>query len=101
MESVQSPAHLKSYVFPLTEFVAPTNTATIGVDPLFFTGRNLHVIGTMTGTMKDVDKALDYVKRGFLKQICEVRPLSKMPESIEQLRRGEVPGRIVIDFNAE
>jgi propanol-preferring alcohol dehydrogenase len=51
--------------------------------------------------MKDVDKALDYVKRGFLKQICEVRPLSKMPESIEQLRRGEVPGRIVIDFNAE
>ena len=53
----------------------------------------------MTGTMKDVDAALDYAKHGVLKQICEVRPLSKMPESVEQLRRGEVPGRIVIDVN--
>jgi alcohol dehydrogenase, propanol-preferring len=80
---------------------APTNTTTIGADPLVFTSRNLHVTGTMTGTMKDVDSALDYAKRGLLSQICEVRPLSKMPESLQQLRRGEVPGRIVIDFNAE
>jgi alcohol dehydrogenase, propanol-preferring len=46
------------------------------------------VIGTTTGTTKNVDSALDYAKRGLLKQICEVRPLSKMPESVEQLRRG-------------
>jgi propanol-preferring alcohol dehydrogenase len=56
---------------------APSNTTTIGADPLVFTSRNLHVIGTMTGTMKNVDSALDYAKRGLLKQICKVRPLAR------------------------
>jgi D-arabinose 1-dehydrogenase-like Zn-dependent alcohol dehydrogenase len=101
LESVESPASLKYYFFNLTPFIAPTNTATIGADPLLFTGRNLHVTRTMTGTMKDVDKALDYAKRGLLKQICEVRPLTQVPESVKQLRRGEVLGRIVIDANVE
>lgn len=80
---------------------APSNTTTIGADPLVFTSRNLHIMGTMTGTLKDVDEALDYAKRRLLQDICEVRPLSEMPESVQQLRRGEVPGRIVIDFNME
>lgn len=49
--------------------------------------------------MKDTAAALEYAQRGLLKQICEVRGLSQFPESVMQLKRGEVPGRIVIDFN--
>lgn len=48
--------------------------------------------------MQDTAMALQYAQRGLLKQICEVRGLSEMPESVQQLRRGEVAGRIVIDF---
>lgn len=49
--------------------------------------------------MEDTRKSLEYAQRGLLKQICEVRGLSQMPESVQQLRRGEVAGRVVIDFN--
>ena len=55
----------------------------------------------MTSTMEDANKALDYAKHSALKQICEVRPLSQLPESFEQLRKGQVAGRIVIDFNLD
>jgi propanol-preferring alcohol dehydrogenase len=81
--------------------LAPSNTVTIGADPLIFNAINMHIMGSMTGSRKTTDAALDYARRGLLQQICEIRPLSQLPESVEQLRRGQVPGRIVIDFNLE
>lgn len=33
------------------------------------------------------------------RDICEVRGLSALPQSVEDLKKGRVPGRIVIDFN--
>jgi len=77
----------------------PANTTTIGADPSHFAFRNLHVMGSLVGTMQDTAAALEYAQRGLLKSICEVRGLSQFPESVQQLKRGEVPGRIVIDFN--
>lgn len=68
---------------------------------MIFAATNLHIAGTMTGSRKDTDEALAFAKRGELKDICEVRPLSRLPESIKQLRKGLVAGRIVIDFNLE
>lgn len=75
-------------------------TVTLGTDPSFFAFRNLTVKGTLVGSMKDTHMALDYARRGLLKQICEVVPIDQMPEAIERLRKNQVPGRIVVDFNA-
>ena len=47
----------------------------------------------------DTDIALDFAKRGLLRQICEVYPIDKKPEAVEKLRKGEVTGRCVVDFN--
>ena len=80
---------------------APAGLVNLGTDPNFFVFKNLSVIGTLVGTMKDTDAALDYASRGLLKPICEVRGMSAFPESVQQLRRGEVAGRIVIDFNKD
>jgi len=77
----------------------PKGEVVIGTDPSQFAFKNLHVIGTLVGTMRDTQAALEYAQRGLLKQIAEVRPLSKMPESVKQLHRGEIAGRVVIDFN--
>ncbi|KAH9205118.1 chaperonin 10-like protein [Leptodontidium sp. 2 PMI_412] len=77
----------------------PKDTVTVGGDPSHFAFRNLKVIGSLVGTMQDTAQALEYAQRGLLKQICEVRGLSEMPESVQQLRRGEIAGRVVIDFN--
>jgi len=73
----------------------------LGTDPNQFAFRNLTIKGSLVGTMKDTEAALNYAKRGLLKSIAEVRGMSAFPESVQQLRRGEVAGRIVIDFNKE
>ncbi|KAK5123143.1 hypothetical protein LTR85_003341 [Meristemomyces frigidus] len=79
----------------------PAGAVTLGTDPNLFVFKNLSIIGTLVGTMQDTAAALDYARRGLLKSICEVRGMSAMPESIQQLRRGEIAGRIVIDFNKD
>ena len=57
------------------------------------------ISGTLVGTMEDTRIALDYAKRGLLKQICEVYPIDKLPEAVDRLRKGQVAGRMVVDFN--
>ena len=69
----------------------PAGEVILGNEPSFFVFRNLHIIGTLIGTMQDTAATLDYARRGLLKPIHEVRGLSKMPEAVQQLRRGELP----------
>lgn len=71
----------------------------VGADPLTYAGLKLNITGSIVGSMNDATCCLGYAQRGLLKQISEVRSLSQLPESVNQLRRGEVVGRIVIDFN--
>lgn len=73
----------------------------LGSEPSTWVFNNLHVIGSLVGTMQDAAACLDYAKRGLLKPISEVRGRGQWAESVQQLRRGEVAGRIVIDFNRE
>lgn len=35
----------------------------MGADPTYFIFKNLHVIGTVIGSMKDTDRALDFAAR--------------------------------------
>lgn len=79
----------------------PAGTITLGTDPNFFSFKNLHIIGTLVGTMQDTAAALDYARRGLLKNISEVRGMSAMSEAVQQLKRGEIAGRVVIDFNKD
>jgi len=79
----------------------PKGAVSLAVDPSQFAFKNISVIGTLVGTMQDTAKALEYARRGQLKGIAEVRGLSRFDESVQALRRGEVTGRIVIDFNKE
>jgi len=50
--------------------------------------------------MKDTAQALDFAKRGLLKPIYTVYPIDKLPEAVEKLKKGEIAGRAVVDFNA-
>lgn len=79
----------------------PAGKYTVGTDPNFFAFKNLHIIGTLVGTMDDTAKALEYAQRGLLHPISEVRGMSRFNESVQALKRGEIAGRIVIDFNKE
>jgi propanol-preferring alcohol dehydrogenase len=79
----------------------PAGQVTVGTDPNFIVFKNVSVIGTLVGTMSDTAAALEYARRGLLKGVAEVRGVSRFDESVQALRRGEVAGRIVIDFNKE
>ncbi|KAF2140438.1 uncharacterized protein K452DRAFT_229934 [Aplosporella prunicola CBS 121167] len=79
----------------------PADSVTIGADPNLIVFKNVHILGTLVGNQADAAAAMEYARRGLLKQICEVRPLRELPASVEQLRRGDVPGRIVIAFDME
>ena len=50
--------------------------------------------------MEDTRKALDFAKRGILKQICTVYPIDQLPQAVADLRAGKLAGRAVVDFNA-
>ncbi|EEP78079.1 conserved hypothetical protein [Uncinocarpus reesii 1704] len=71
-----------------------------GAHPAQFVFKNMSVVGTLVGSMKDTARALDFAKRGLLKPIYEKWPIERMPEAVEKLRRGQVAGRYVVDFNA-
>lgn len=78
----------------------PSGTAFAGDDPMFLMLRNLKVIGTLTGSMKDTEDALDFAARGLLKPVYELFGIDRLPEAVDLLRQGKVAGRCVIDFNA-
>lgn len=80
---------------------APKDFIQVGAPPGTYAVRKLKITGSLVGTMQDTAACLEYAQRGLLKQICEVRGMSAFPESVQQLKRGEVAGRIVIDFNKD
>ncbi len=79
----------------------PEGEVNLGGEPRLWVFNNLHVIGSLVGTMQDTAACLEYARRGLLKPIHEVRGKSQWAESVQQLRRGEIAGRIVIDFNKD
>ncbi|TPX12773.1 uncharacterized protein E0L32_000950 [Thyridium curvatum] len=79
----------------------PSGVVQVAGEPSIFVFKNLHVIGTLVGTMQDTAACLEYARRGLLKGVCEVRGRSRWAESVQELRRGQVAGRIVIDFNKD
>ena len=76
-----------------------TGTAVAGDDPMFLILRNIKIIGTLTGTMKDTDDALSFAARGLLKPVYEKFGIDQLPEAVDLLRKGKIAGRCVIDFN--
>ena len=79
----------------------PAGQVTVGAEPSAFVFGNVHIIGSLVGTMQDTASCLEYAARGLLKPIHEVRGLSRWDESVQALRKGEIKGRIVIDFNKD
>ncbi|KAF2758723.1 GroES-like protein [Pseudovirgaria hyperparasitica] len=77
----------------------PPEGTSLGADPLKYVFQGLQIKGSLVGDLHDTHMALDFARRGSLKQICEVWPLHRMPEAVDKLREGKVAGRIVIDFN--
>jgi alcohol dehydrogenase, propanol-preferring len=50
-----------------------------------------------SGNRADTVEALDFLARGKVKVIYQMRGLSELPKVYEEMERGEIAGRIVLD----
>lgn len=78
----------------------PSGSAFAGDDPMFLILRNLKVIGTLTGSLRDTKEVLEFAARGLLRPVYETYSISQLPDAVAKLRAGQVRGRCVVDFNA-
>lgn len=65
--------------------------------PIFDTVLNgITVKGSIVGTRKDMQEALDFAARGKVRPIVEAVPLDKVNEVFERMEKGQINGRVVL-----
>ncbi len=65
--------------------------------PIFDTVLNgVTVKGSIVGTRKDLQEALDFAAQGKVKTIIETQPLEKINEVFERMEKGQINGRVVL-----
>ena len=62
--------------------------------------KRLTIRGSIVGTRKDMQEALQFAAEGKVKAIIETQPLEEINSVFDRLRRGEVQGRVVIKMAA-
>lgn len=60
--------------------------------------KRLTVRGSIVGTRKDLEECLQFAAEGKVKATTETRPLDAINEVFQQLRAGEINGRIVLNL---
>lgn len=70
--------------------------------PIFNTVLNgVTVKGSIVGTRKDMQEALDFAARGKVRAIIETAKLEDINEVFEKMEEGKINGRIVLTLNNE
>ncbi|CFJ37581.1 Zn-dependent alcohol dehydrogenase%2C AdhX [Mycobacterium tuberculosis] len=68
--------------------------------PIFDTVLNgVTVKGSIVGTRKDMQEALDFAARGKVRAIIETQPLEKINEIFERMEKGQINGRVVLTLD--
>ncbi len=71
-------------------------TVMAGAPPGFIAIRRLNIVGAVTGTLKEVDEALDFVARGLVKPTLIHGTLHDIDEMFQKMSAGQLAGRAVI-----
>lgn len=79
----------------------PSDPATIaGASPLVMCAKSLHIVGSVVGTLKEVEEALDFTARGLVRPILTHGVLEDIERFCDEIRKGNLPGRAVIKMDA-
>ncbi|TVY93180.1 Alcohol dehydrogenase, mitochondrial [Lachnellula willkommii] len=79
--------------------LAPKGSVIFGCEPAKYCFQNLTISGTLVSNMMDISQSLDLARRGLLMPVYTVYGIDDLPKAVEKLRKGEVVGRAVVDFN--
>mgnify|MGYP003740220761 FL=1 len=76
----------------------PEDDFRVGASPIQMVLRRLNVVGTLTGTLKDVEEALDFTARGLVKSILVKGTINDINTFVDKMLAGQLPGRAVINL---
>jgi alcohol dehydrogenase, propanol-preferring len=71
-------------------------TVLAGAPPIMLCLKRLNVVGSVTGTLKDVEEALDFTARGLVHPILTKGTLDDVDKYCELMIAGKLPGRAVL-----
>lgn len=71
-----------------------------GASPMLIALKRLNIVGTVTGTLRDVDEALDFVARGLVHPVLIHGTLYDINDLFAKMNAGELAGRAVIKIAA-
>lgn len=67
--------------------------------PIFDTVLNaVKIVGSIVGTRKDLQEALQFAAEGKVKAIIETRQLDEINEIFSEMEEGKIKGRVVLDM---
>jgi alcohol dehydrogenase, propanol-preferring len=59
------------------------------------------VRGSIVGTRRDLDEALEFAGEGKVKATIETQPLGSINEVFDRLKKGKINGRVVLDMSGK
>ncbi|CAG7957165.1 unnamed protein product, partial [Penicillium nalgiovense] len=62
--------------------------------------KGLRITGNLVGSLKECMEAVDMVRRGIVKPVVKVRPFKDLPRVYEEMEKGDISGRIVLQITA-
>lgn len=60
--------------------------------------KGLKITGNLVGSLKECMEAVDMVRRGIVKPVVKVRPFRDLPQVYEEMEKGDISGRIVLQI---
>ena len=60
----------------------------------------LNIVGTLTGTLKEVDEALDFTARGLVHPVLMKADLKDLDKYLKMMEEGKVVGRVVLKIGS-
>ncbi|KAK6388867.1 hypothetical protein LTR65_007147 [Meristemomyces frigidus] len=71
-----------------------------GAPPIMMALKKLNIVGSVTGTLKDVEEALDFTARGLVHPILTKGTLADVDKFCKLMEAGKLPGRAVLRIAA-
>ena len=62
--------------------------------------KGLRITGNLVGSLKECMEAVDLVRRGVVKPVIQVRPFKDLPLVYEEMEKGDISGRVVLQIAA-
>jgi D-arabinose 1-dehydrogenase-like Zn-dependent alcohol dehydrogenase len=60
--------------------------------------KGLRITGNLVGSLKECMEAVELVRRGMVKPEIRVRPFRDLPQVYEEMEKGDISGRIVLQI---